>query len=282
MLKKFIFGISVFSVVVATGLTQAKEMSTDVILRMVNFEVKQKCVSSEMAACLGVSQEDCKKQLDVAIGQCKSDVPKEIDENNGEKVIKKYGNCVNEKLAGGIKIPQSKVKECETKVGSAFLGLGLTGQADRPDISSMTPQEKKEYMQAQATKMAAAMQAQAKQIGTKSVTLPIYKNATAVSHFTDDNNITQIFNENALPSLTLASPDSVENIADFYKKKLKGFTQYELKQGILFLENGPKKFDMNTDMAIFVTSPHVWIAAVHNDTMVPSGSKSKIEIAYKK
>ena len=62
-----------------------------------------------------------------------------------------------------------------------------------------------------------------------------------------------------LPTIMLATADSLKTISSFYRKKLKGFNEYKVEGGILFKKHGPKKFGLVKDMKTYIQMPHVMI-----------------------
>jgi hypothetical protein len=125
----------------------------------------------------------------------------------------------------------------------------------------------------------------AQQSGIEGVTLPVYNNATLMMHIHDEQhltNLTPMFGVKPLPALTLASTDSIGQIAQYYRNELNGFKEYQIDNGVLFLENGPDDFDWLRDRKLYASTPHVIIEDIGNGLAVPPGSQSKIEIAYRK
>jgi len=121
--------------------------------------------------------------------------------------------------------------------------------------------------------MGKAMKQHAQSIGTDRVTLPLYKNATVISHATAEMR-TKMFDTEALAMVTQDSTDSVNQIASYYRSKLEGFREYKIENDIMFLQNGPKDFDILKDLDKTFTTPNVYISTI-------TGSTVRIDIAYK-
>ncbi|VAW85054.1 hypothetical protein MNBD_GAMMA17-316 [hydrothermal vent metagenome] len=131
------------------------------------------------------------------------------------------------------------------------------------------------------TMMNQMLQQHAANVGTDGVTLPLYKNATVISHFASGE-MAEIVGVAALPALIMASPDDTHTIANYYRTKLSGFTEHKINGDILFMDGGPKNFDYLKDYQTYIVTPHVLISPLQEAFGVPVGTKSKIEIAYKK
>jgi len=181
-----------------------------------------------------------------------------------EAACKAHEKCIEKQFPVNAGVSAKKLQVCDSSTATA--------DSDEPPMS-----------RDQAIAMFNEnLQLQAKKIGTAGVTLPIYKHATVISHMMPEQMPNMFEGVKNLPAMMLASPDGLETIAAFYRAKLKGFKEYKVEKGILFLENGPEKFDWLKHMKLYVQTPHILIQSVKDIPGIPDDTKYQIEIAYKK
>lgn len=185
----------------------------------------------------------------------------------GDEAFMAHGDCMEKKVPGLIGASIEKLDSCEQQA------MGMSPGGAMPMDSNQG-----------VAMMTEALQQHAQSIGTDQVTLPVYKNATLMSHIADEHNLeiqAEMLGVKPLPALMLASPDNMKTIADYYRNKLKNYREYHNNGEILFMEKGPDKFDYSMDMRSYVTTPHVLIMPLGDTPGAPSGSRSRIEIAYR-
>jgi len=222
------------------------------MIDMMKQQVMATCDDQAFLSCIGINKKKCISSVDKALSTCDSLFPKDMSAMN-DTTMNAHGDCLTENLIKYSGITSSKLDSCETTASS--------------EPSSMDQQ------QAMAL-MAQGLQAHAAAVGTDGVTLPLYKNATVMSHFANGEMAPMFKDVEQLPALMMSSPDSADKIAGYYRKELKGFKEYKIEGGILFMEKGPEDFDMLKHLQTYVSTPHV---AIMNDA-----GQSRIEIAYKK
>ena len=226
--------------------------------KMMLQQMMAPCEDGTFLSCIGIDKKKCVSAVKKAIASCDNLFPTDMSAMSDD-TMNAHGDCVGNNIIKNAGINQGKLDNCEAS-----------------NSTSAPPMEQEQMM----AMMGQALQAHAAAVGTDGVTLPLYKNATVMSHFANGE-MAQMFEDvEQLPALMMASPDSSDKIVKYYRKKLEGFTEYKIEDGILFMENGPEDFDLLKNMRTYVSTPHV---AVINDAAsgVP-GAKSRIEIAYRK
>jgi hypothetical protein len=234
------------------------------MMQQMKTEMIDTCSDKAFLSCIGISKKKCISVTTQAIENCEHLFPKDSAAMRDETAFMAHGECINGQLLKNTNIGADKLNACDSVA------------EDEPSAGT-SPME----MEQGIVMFNQAMQLHAKSIGTDGVTLPIYKKATLMSHFTADQ-MAQMFDVGPLPALVLASPDDTNKIVKFYRNKLKGFKEYNIHGDILFMERGPKKFDYIKEMKIYLTTPHVLITSFQDTPGIPDGTKSKIEISYKK
>jgi hypothetical protein len=222
------------------------------------------CHDNAFLVCIGINQKKCISAVSGAMSACDHLFPKSDADLVNETALLAHGECIESRLLKNAGVSAEKLDACDQMAG---------GEA----VVSESPMD----IEQAATLMNQALQQHAQSVGTTGVTLPIYKNATIMSHFADGE-VVQMLGLKALPAMMLVSADDTDKIAAYYRNKLKGFKEYKKNEDILFLEKGPKNFDYVKDMKTYITTPHVMIMPMHDVPGMPAGSKTKIEISYKK
>jgi len=219
---------------------------------MMKQQIMTSCDDDAFLSCMGISKKKCVSTVEKALASCDKYFPGDMSAMNDEE-MNKHGDCLAKSLTKYSGVSDDKANACSE-----------SAQSEPPSMD----QEQAMAMMAQG------LQAHAAATGTDGVTLPLYENATVMSHFANGEMAPMFKDVEQLPALVMSSPDSAEKIVGYYRKKLKGFKEYKLEDGILFMENGPKDFDITKHMPAYVSTPHV---AITNDS-----GQSRIEIAYKK
>lgn len=233
------------------------------------------CNDNSFLSCIGRSSSQCMKAAKTAIKKCESSFPKTQVQMNSSDSIFAHAKCMDDAITQSLGVSLDKLNQCDP--------AGAGDPAGMPPMSgSMPPMDANQGLEV----MQKMMQQHARSVGTGAVTLPIYKNATVMSHIADDQNLDMMQHNmgvRPLPAMMLASTDSINTIAKFYRGKLKGFREYKLGKDILFMKNGPKNFDLARDFKQYATTPHVMISEINGAGPIAlPGSRSQVEIAYKK
>ncbi len=223
-------------------------MSQDIgaIKKMMQQQMTASCNDKAFLACIGISEKKCTSSMTKAMSDCDHLFPKVMSAMN-DTTMDAHGECISNNILKNAGISTDKLDNCE------------------PSNSAPSMDE--------AEMMGQAMKQHAQSIGTDRVTLPLYNNATVISHATAEMRTT-MFGTEALAMVTLDSTDNVNQIASYYRSKLEGFREYKIENNILFLKNGPKDFDILKDFNKTLTTPNVHISSI-------SGSNTRIDIAYK-
>jgi len=217
--------------------------------KMMQEQMTATCNDKAFLACIGISKKKCTSSTTRAMSDCDHLFPKAMSAMN-DTTMDTHGECVSDNILKNTGISSDKLDNCGPS-------------------SSAPPMDEAKIMEM----MGKAMKQHAQSIETDRVTLPIYKNATVISHATAEIR-TKMFGTEALAMVTLDSTDNVNQIASYYRSKLEGFREYKIENNILFLKNGPNDFDISKDFNKTLTTPNVHISPI-------SGSISRIDIAYK-
>ncbi len=234
-------------------------LSQDMIVMMkqqMRDSLMATCNDSDFLTCTGLSQKKCASAANSTISTCDHLFPKG-DAAMNDDAFDEHGNCLESNFLKNTGISTTKLDTCDT------------------DDYSDAPVD----METGITMMNQMLQQHAEDIGTDGVTLPIYKNATVMSHFASGE-MAQLTAAKPLPAMVLVSPDNTLQVADYYRKNLKGFREHKIDGDILFMKGGPKDFDYAKDFEIYAITPHVLIMPMQDGLGVPPGTKSKVEIAY--
>jgi hypothetical protein len=216
------------------------------------------CDDQSFLSCVGSNKKKCISFMNKALSSCDHLFPKEVTGMN-DTTMNAFGDCTKNSVIKSTGISTGKFDSC-----------------DATTASTEPPPMDQEQMMAMMTQ---GLQAHAAATGTDGVTLPLYKNGTVLSHFANGE-MEQMFKDvEQLPALIMSSPDNADKIVGYYRKKLKGFKEYKIEGGILFMQKGPKDFNMLKHMRAYVSTPHV---AIIKDDGGAQDAKSRIEIAYKK
>ena len=211
------------------------------------------CDDSAFLSCIGSNKKKCISFMNKALSSCDHLFPKEVT-GMTDSAMNAFGDCTEKSVLKSTGVSRSKFDSCDA----------TTASAEPP------PMDQEQAM----AMMAQGLQAHAAATGTDGVTLPLYKNGTVLSHFANGEMAPMFKDVEQLPALVMSSPDSADKIVGYYRKKLKGFKEYKIEGGILFMEKGPKNFDMLKHMRAYVSTPHVAI--------IDDAGERRIEIAYKK
>lgn len=249
---RLIFIVTFFGV---SFVAQSSDMNP--MKEMMKQQIMDTCNDEAFLSCIGINKKKCVSSVEKAVSSCDHLFPKDMTAMD-DTTMNAHGDCLSKSLMENSGVSSSKLDACDAIANN--------------DAPPMEPQEA-------MAMMGQALQAHAAAVGTDGVTLPLYKNATLMSHFANGE-MGQLFDDvEQLPALVMSSPDNVDKIVGYYRKKLKGFNEYKIDGGILFMENGPKDFDILKHMRAYVSTPHV---AIIEDDGGAQGAKSRIEIAYKK
>jgi hypothetical protein len=120
--------------------------------------------------------------------------------------------------------------------------------------------------------------------GTESkITLPLYTNSTIMAHITNPSEIS--FGDKRLKTLaaaTFSSNDEIQKIIVFYKKELPDYQFRMDEDTAIFMKKMAPNFSILTHLEDYTSTPHIAISAAKNNNQVlPKGTRSVIEIAYK-
>ncbi|MDH5180757.1 MAG: hypothetical protein OEZ39_02160 [Gammaproteobacteria bacterium] len=265
-MKKILYLCTALLAVVGSSPLSAEDNSA-MLRQQIEQSMQEDCNNPAFAGCLGISSQTCLSAGQKMLDRCASKMPKgNIMENIA--AMEAFDQCVETYFSKFAGISVKRFHACDAQAGDGT-NPPPAGMNSAPDMAMLQQM----------------MQQQAQNVGTAGVTLPLYKKASVMMHITDGKDMAMFVEQGItpLPALTMASPDNIKTIAAFYRKKLAGFTEYNLNGDILFLEKGPKNFDMLRDMKRFVTTPHVYLSSLNGDEMmIPPGSKTQIEIAYRK
>jgi len=218
--------------------------------KMMEKQIKAACNDRAFLSCVGISKNKCTSSTTRAISDCDHLFPNKMSAMN-DATMNAHGECISNNILKNTGVSEDKLDNCEPS-------------------SSTPPMGDSEMMEM----MGQAFKQHAQSIGTDDVTLPLYKNATVVSHMTEEMR-TKMFSTSALAMVALDSTDNTNKIASYYRNKLEGFREYKIENDVLFLKNGAKGFDISKDYNKTLTTPNVYISSV-------SGSSSRIDISYRK
>ncbi|MCF6324938.1 MAG: hypothetical protein L3J89_11570 [Gammaproteobacteria bacterium] len=216
------------------------------------------CNDRKFLNCAGFSQNKCTSAVSRTIASCNHLFPGSNTAMNDD-AFEAHGECIERNFLKNTGVSTSRLDACDTE------------HADQPAAD----------MAESLTMVNQMWQQHAENVGTDGVTLPLYKNATVMSHFSSGE-MAEMVGVTPLSALMMASPDDTFTIANYYRKKLNGFTEHKINDDILFMDGGPKNFDYVKDYQAYVVTPHVLISPLEEGFGVPAGTKNKIEIAYEK
>ena len=222
------------------------------------------CTDQAVLSCLGLSQQRCNSAVQSALKKCDPLFPKNAKTENA---MDAHDQCMEQALPALFGVPADKINGC----------MGTTRNDQPTDL--------KQAILMASQQVSQALQRQAQQLATDGVTLPIYKKAKLMSHIVGEENlqsIAKIYGTKPLPAVMLATQDTLSEVAKYYRKQLPHFREYKLHNSILFLEKGPEDFSMGRNMKLYVSTPHVMIVKDTHDPKAPQGTRSKIDIAYRK
>lgn len=229
--------------------------------KMTQQQMMAPCNDKAFLSCIGISKNKCTSSTKKSISSCDHLYPKDMVSMgmNDGAAMNVFGECFSKGILKHTGISTDKLDACDS-------------------TASAPPMD----MEQGLAMMGKMFQAHAEAVGTDGVTLPVYKNATVTSHFANGEMSSMMEGVKPIPALKMESPDNIGTIASYYRGKLKGFREYKIQDGILFMKNGPKDFDVVRDMKTYLTTPHVEIMPIPDVPKASDGPKSSIQIAYKK
>ena len=265
-MKSIITLVSIVILISASFIASAED--TAGFRETMESQIMGMCEESDLLSCLGISKKKCVSSVKKSTGSCSNLFPKDTAGNESmmNEAMTAYGDCVHKNILKNTGVSEDKANSCDK------------------EADAQQPQSMEEGM----AMFNQAMQQHAQMMGTDGVTLPMYKNATVMSHISGSQGAQMLFNmtgemyEGALPALTMASPDDASKIVDYYQNNLKGFSKIKVDDGVLFIKSKQKDFDLLRDMKVFATTPHVMITSMQAMPGIPGNTKSKIEIGYQK
>lgn len=255
---KIIIRLILITLISSYSFTASSQDMTTMMKQQMEASISATCSDRSFLNCTGLSQNKCTSAASKTIASCDHLFPKGNAAMNDD-AFDAHGECMERNFPKNAGVSTSKLDACDS------------------DDASEPPVDMAEGI----TMMNQMLQQHAENIGTDGVTLPLYKNATVMSHFASGE-LAEMIGVNPLPALVLVSPDSTDKVANYYRTKLKGFREHKIDADILFMQGGPKNFDYVRDSKTYAVTPHVLIAPMQEGLGVPPGTKSKIEIAYKK
>lgn len=258
---KRIIQITSFVLFLSMGLNVMAQDMAAMMKQQMSDSILGTCNDQAFLSCMGISSKKCISAGKKTMAACDHLFPRGGAVMGDETAFDAHGKCMESHYPKNIGVSVSKLDACDPMGG----GDSFAGEPPMDMEQSMA-------MMSQAFKQ------HAESIGTDDVTLPLYKNATILSHMRSHEMGRMYDDVENLSALKMDSPDSVKKIAKFYRSKLKGFREYKFQGGILFVENGPKDFNLMRDMKLYVGTPHVEIMPMQGGS---KGSGSEIQISYK-
>lgn len=220
--------------------------------------------SKDFVQCAGMNVKKCQDSVGLLFKKCESFLMKKSDEG-----INQFDDCFHGQAAKTLGISNEKIDQCDQ-----------VAQKNAPSPGAQTEQAAQEILK--------NYQQSAKTKNINEVSLPVIANSTVMMHLSPEEIpfVKEIMGGNiakALPALTLASQEEFSKVVTYYQNKLSQFKRYEIdKEAILLMEKGPKDFNILRDTAIYISTPHVYIEKSDKLQHAPPGTKTKIEIAYRK
>lgn len=253
-LSILLFSVTLLSTTNIMAQSGGKQAAT----KQLEMMLSQPCHDSGFTQCAGIKKSACMQAAKKTATNCVALMPTDFGNQNGSS--DKFDACVERNMQKGAGVSPATLDRCGQNPSEA------------PEMASLQ-------------EMGNMMRRHAKTSSTSGVTLPVYKNAEIMMHIRDDKNLNSMkamLGVKPLPGITLASAASVATVSAYYRGKLKGFKEYKVEGGVLFMEKGPKQFDMVRDIKLYSTTPHVMVDSINNNPLAPPGSKSKIEIGYRR
>ncbi|HEY5604402.1 MAG TPA: hypothetical protein VIM41_14975 [Gammaproteobacteria bacterium] len=232
--------------------------------------VKDMCKDQNALSCLESSLQTCSRAVDTALDKCAHLFPNGSLHGVDDWALTSHGRCMENILPKLLNVEAGKIDACMQ------LASEHPVDPNAQPLNSAMPDAQKIHQE---------LPQAAQHLNTDGVTLPIYKNATLMQHIDDEQNLNKLvpqYGVKPLPALTLASTDSIEQIALYYRKTLSDFKEYKFNSAILFLEKGPEDFNLNRDLKLYASTPRVVIEDIGDGERIPPGAQSKIEISYRK
>ncbi len=285
-MKKHLYYPLAIALLAAPSVAPAMDMAA-MMKQQMQESTNRMCNNQRFLSCIGSSSKKCMAAANRSIAACDSLFP--IGEaamaNDG---FMAHGNCMDKQITKHLGISLDRLDACDPGGAGDPMGGMPPMPGGMPPMPGGMPPTSGEMPpmgnQQGLAMMNQMMQQHAKSRGTKGVTLPVYKNATLMSHLYSEE-ISPMFEgagNKPLPALSLVSPDSVKQIAKYYRKKLKGFREHNTDGQILFIKGGPKKYDVIKHTQLMPITPHVMIGPAQSLPGTPPNTRSLITIAYRK
>lgn len=255
------FYLIIITFISSYSITAYSQNMTAMIKQQMQISMAIMCNDRNFLACSGLSQNECNSAVVNTIAACDHLFPTHITAMN-DNSFDRHSDCIQYSFPKISGINLHRLEACNSN-------------------DHHESHDENEDMADGIAMMNQALQQHAETVGTDDVTLPIYKNARVMSHFSSGE-MTAMHGVKPLPALVMTSPDSTTTIASYYRKKLTGFREHNFNGDILFMQGGPKYFDYVQDYETYAVTPHVLISPLQHGSGVPAGTQSKIEIAYKK
>lgn len=242
------------------------DIAADMMKQSMISDMQAGCEDKQFLQCTGMDYKKCLSVAVKTISDCEHLIPEDSVIMSDETALDAFSVCTRNKSLKNIGISAEKLEACDTNIS----GDDLSMNNDDMNMEEMNSEMEKGMSM---LNQALGQQTSITNINTDGVTLPVYKNATVMSM------TTEVITEGFLPALMLASPDSLEQIASFYRRNLNGFTESDFYGDILFMK-GSVGFQSITNLEQLTSTPHVIISQQVSGG--PPGTKSSIEISYEK
>jgi hypothetical protein len=219
------------------------------------------CSIQDYMKCLNITEAVCKSAVD----KCIKEFPLSVNEEDLDTYYDRFDQCMDQELS----INNDLMDYCETALNEESYDY----TADDPYSES-----------GMGGPVVIAGHNEDAIKAIKSAGIPIYQTAKMITSI-DEANAQQLATGDIkpLPTAIFATTDNYEDVVSYYKSQLKGFNFYQLDSTqVLFMRDGPEKFDMMQNFEDYFQKEHVLIEKIEGELfLAPPGTNAKIEIAYK-
>ncbi|MDH5230783.1 MAG: hypothetical protein OEZ58_05925 [Gammaproteobacteria bacterium] len=236
----------------------------EVLVMQTKAALEQGCDDSSFQQCMQTEAKQCKTAVNSALELC-DHLMQDGSFEQVETSLDTHWQCMQAQLTRALNVSIQHMNHCEKiYLASAEKKTAQTPQSSAPPSAYAAKIDRLDL-----------------------VTLPIYQPSSVLVHIYDPADpayqALSMDGSTKLGNVSITSSDSAQHIAQFYRKQLRDYKEYPTQTGMVFLKNGPKSFDLDKDILLYATTPHVMIEQVdpHSPLATP-GMQTVVEIMYEK
>lgn len=229
----------------------SKSYNIDFVVNMAVEQMKQSGVLSGISSCLNVKENEFLKAYTKTVRHC---LNKHGMDESSEAAVQ---SCFTDQTKARLNVSDSVFNQCSQK----FAETEEEAEVDYAELSDEEFDkhlEKKRLEEIETMKSMVEMSHAMNKGTEKNITLPVFPGSKIIAHYQKGMTINE--NTQTLPVATFSSTKKVQEVVDFYRKKLPKFKlKKDSDQSFILMESIPEGFDTLKDIALLYNTPHIEI-----------------------